>query len=213
MKFNPKSPVLMAFLNNIGEQYSHTPHNVAMYYLQNFAKKYELNFNKFSKSSNLARQTIASRQVLFLQPLTFMNNSGVSIAEIANFYKVDICNIIVFHDDIDLKETEIKTKQGGGSGGNNGLNSADAHIGNLYTRVRIGVGKPPVFTNEDGAKQKTMDTSDFVLKKMDENHIALQKQKADIFMQTHLLLFDGFYDKFNAQTVANLKNHFTIKTI
>jgi len=208
MKFTPNSAMLMVFLNNIGTQYQHTPHNVSMYYLQAFAKKYELSFNKFSQHSSFAKKTINSRQVLFLQPLTFMNNSGVSIAEIASFYRVDISNIIVFHDDIDLKETEIKTKQGGGSGGNNGLKSADSHISNLYTRLRIGVGKPPIFINENGIKQKTMDSGDFVLKKMSDSQITLHQQKVDIFMQKHNLLLEGFYGNFNAQIVDALAQHF-----
>ena len=75
-----------------------------------------------------------------LKPLTYMNLSGKSILAVKNFYKID--DVIVIHDDLDLPFGALRFKVGGGHGGHNGLKSADASIGNGYTRVRMGIGKP-----------------------------------------------------------------------
>jgi peptidyl-tRNA hydrolase, PTH1 family len=71
-----------------------------------------------------------------------MNNSGKAVQAIKEYYKLDMEDIIVIHDDIDLPFGTVKFKIGGGHGGHNGLRSIDAHIGKEYIRVRIGVGKP-----------------------------------------------------------------------
>ena len=71
-----------------------------------------------------------------------MNHSGESVVAIKDYYKIDIENIIVIHDDLDLPFGTVKYKIGGGHGGHNGLRSIDAHIGKEYIRVRIGIGKP-----------------------------------------------------------------------
>ncbi len=71
-----------------------------------------------------------------------MNNSGEAVVAIKDYYKIDIENIIVIHDDLDLPFGTVKFKTGGGNGGHNGLKSIDSHIGKDYIRVRIGIGKP-----------------------------------------------------------------------
>ncbi|MEL4382767.1 aminoacyl-tRNA hydrolase, partial [Shewanella algae] len=79
---------------------------------------------------------------LFLKPQTYMNLSGESVGEALNFHKMTPSQVIVFHDDLDLLPGQVKIKQGGGSGGHNGLKSIDAHISKDYWRVRIGIGHP-----------------------------------------------------------------------
>jgi PTH1 family peptidyl-tRNA hydrolase len=79
---------------------------------------------------------------LYSKPTTFMNNSGMAVHAIKEYYKLGIEDIIVIHDDIDLPFGTVKFKIGGGHGGHNGLKSIDSHIGKEYIRVRIGVGKP-----------------------------------------------------------------------
>jgi PTH1 family peptidyl-tRNA hydrolase len=87
---------------------------------------------------------IGSARVLLLLPGTFMNESGRAVAEAANFYKVGLGDIVVFHDEIDLAPAKVRVKTGGGIAGHNGLRSISAHVGNDYRRVRIGVGHPGV---------------------------------------------------------------------
>ncbi len=86
----------------------------------------------------------ADPALLLLKPQTFMNLSGEAVAEAVNFHKLASKNVIVFHDDLDLQPGQVKVKQGGGTGGHNGLKSIDAHIGPDYWRVRLGIGHPGV---------------------------------------------------------------------
>ena len=86
--------------------------------------------------------TQTSSTLKFKQPKTYMNLSGESIIAIKDYYKIDIENIIVIHDDLDLPFGTVKFKVGGSHGGHNGLKSLDANIGKEYIRVRIGIGKP-----------------------------------------------------------------------
>ena len=85
---------------------------------------------------------MGDHEVFFLKPQTFMNLSGKTLGEIANFYKITPEHIIVFHDDLDLVPGKVRVKQGGGAGGHNGLKHIDAHFGKNYWRVRIGIGHP-----------------------------------------------------------------------
>jgi len=79
-----------------------------------------------------------------LKPTTYMNDSGQSVGEAQRFLKVALEDVYVFHDEIDLAPGKLKVKTGGGNAGHNGLRSIEAHIGNAYQRVRIGVGHPGV---------------------------------------------------------------------
>ncbi|MDB5686538.1 MAG: peptidyl-tRNA hydrolase, partial [Rhizorhabdus sp.] len=75
-------------------------------------------------------------------PATFMNESGRSVGEALRFYKGDVGDVTVFHDELDLAPFKVKVKTGGGTAGHNGLRSTEAHTGNAYRRVRIGIGHP-----------------------------------------------------------------------
>lgn len=83
-----------------------------------------------------------NKTVYALKPLTYMNLSGRSVAELVRFYKIPLDNTYVFHDDLDLAPGKIRLKQGGGNGGHNGLKSLDQFISPQYWRVRIGIGHP-----------------------------------------------------------------------
>ena len=78
-------------------------------------------------------------------PQTFMNNSGVAVGGLMRFYKIPIENLIVIHDDMDLKPGVVREKIGGGSAGHNGIKSIDAAVGADYRRIRIGIGHPRDF--------------------------------------------------------------------
>jgi PTH1 family peptidyl-tRNA hydrolase len=85
---------------------------------------------------------LGREQVLLLKPQTFMNESGRAVGEALRFYKLDLADVIVFHDELDLAPGKVRVKTGGGVAGHNGLKSLTAHIGNDYVRVRIGIGHP-----------------------------------------------------------------------
>jgi PTH1 family peptidyl-tRNA hydrolase len=90
----------------------------------------------------VAEGTIGGEKGLALKPQTFMNLSGQAVAAAARFHKIDLDQIIVFHDELDLFPGKVRVKTGGGAGGHNGLKSIDAHLGNGYRRVRMGIGHP-----------------------------------------------------------------------
>ena len=85
---------------------------------------------------------IGAHKVLLLKPATFMNESGRAIGEAMRFYKLGVEDVTVFHDELDLAPMKVKVKVGGGTAGHNGLRSTEAHIGNAFRRVRIGIGHP-----------------------------------------------------------------------
>ena len=88
------------------------------------------------------RGNVAGEKVLALKPDTFMNLSGQSVAAAAHFHKIASADIVVIHDDMDLVPGKLRVKRGGGAGGHNGLRSIDAHLGNDYWRIRLGIGHP-----------------------------------------------------------------------
>ncbi len=130
---------LIIGLGNIGADYLLTRHNVGFMVIDEITKNLTTaNINK----SNFQSTLLKSGYNLFSKPTTYMNNSGVAVNSIMDYYKIDIEDIIVIHDDLDLPFGTVKYKVGGGHGGHNGLRSIDAHIGKEYIRVRIGIGKP-----------------------------------------------------------------------
>ena len=128
---------LIVGLGNIGDKYKLNRHNVGFLVIDYLVNEFEAFKVSFSKGD-----LFKVKEFLFLKPSTFMNNSGESIVLVKNFYKIDNEDIIVIHDDIDLKLGALKFKRGGSSGGHNGLKSIDSYIGDDYYRVRIGVGRP-----------------------------------------------------------------------
>ena len=129
-------------LGNPGDQYTHTRHNIGFLAVDEIAHFNDFPPFKLKNNALVSEHTIGRHKVTLIKPQTFMNLSGQAVGEIARFYKVPIEKIYVIHDDLDLAHGKLKIKQGGGNGGHNGLKSLDAHIGNNYWRIRIGIGHP-----------------------------------------------------------------------
>ena len=129
---------LIVGLGNPGKKYELNRHNVGFLAVDYLIDKY----NASKISSKFKGDLYKAGEYLFLKPGTFMNLSGESVVLVKEYYKIDNDDIIVIHDDIDLKPGALRFKKGGSSGGHNGLKSIDKHIGNDYWRVRIGVGRP-----------------------------------------------------------------------
>ena len=130
---------LIVGLGNIGDKYQLTRHNIGFMVIDEITKNLSTsNIQKSNFHSTLEK----SAYDLYAKPTTYMNNSGMAVQAIKEYYKLEMEDIIVIHDDIDLPFGTVKFKIGGGHGGHNGLRSIDAHIGKEYIRVRIGVGKP-----------------------------------------------------------------------
>jgi len=130
---------LIVGLGNIGNEYKNTRHNIGFISIDKIISN--LNYSTINKPS-FKGELFKSGDYLFLKPSTYMNLSGESVGAVKNFYKIENENIIVIHDDLDLKLGALRFKRGGGNAGHNGLKSIDSHIGNDYHRIRIGIGRP-----------------------------------------------------------------------
>jgi peptidyl-tRNA hydrolase, PTH1 family len=133
---------LMVGLGNPGPRYAGNRHNIGFMTIDALVRRH--NFGPWRKRFRgvTSEGPMGSERVIALKPETFMNESGLAVAEAANFYKIEVGHIVVFHDEIDLAPAKVRVKTGGGVAGHNGLRSITAHVGNDYVRVRIGVGHP-----------------------------------------------------------------------
>jgi PTH1 family peptidyl-tRNA hydrolase len=133
---------LMVGLGNPGPRYAGNRHNVGFMAVDALVRRHNLGPWRKRFRGLTSEGPVGSERVIALKPETFMNDSGVAVAEAANFYKIDVGHVVVFHDEIDLAPAKVRVKTGGGVAGHNGLRSITSHVGNDYMRVRIGVGHP-----------------------------------------------------------------------
>ena len=154
-------------------------HNVGFILIDAINSNFSLSKQKPKFKGLLTTGNIASKKVYAIKPLTFMNNSGVCIRELLEYFKIDAENVIVFHDDLDVDFGKIKAKFGGSSAGHNGIASIDKFIGKDYSRVRIGIGKP----------DSKISTSDYVLKDFnDDEKEQIEKIKNKIIESISILI-------------------------
>lgn len=128
---------LVVGLGNPGNKYENNRHNIGFKIIDSLIEDFKA---IHISNKDFLGELYKSHNLLFLKPTTFMNLSGKSVLAVKNFYKVQ--DILVLHDELDLPFGSIKFKYGGSSGGHNGLKSIDALCGNLYYRLRYGIGKP-----------------------------------------------------------------------
>jgi PTH1 family peptidyl-tRNA hydrolase len=129
-------------LGNPGAQYALQRHNVGFMAADAIAEVHGFGPVKKAFQGWTQEGRIGPEKILLLKPATFMNESGRSVGEAMRFYKLDVGDVTVFHDELDLAPFKVRVKIGGGTAGHNGLRSTEAHIGNAFRRVRIGIGHP-----------------------------------------------------------------------
>lgn len=133
---------IIAGLGNPGDQYRMTRHNMGFLVLDALAEDTGIAVQKKKFEALLGDGRIGNERVLLVKPQTFMNLSGQSIRQAADFYQKTPEEIIVVHDDLDLPFGTVRIKVGGGDGGHKGIRSLMDHLGGAFTRVRLGIGKP-----------------------------------------------------------------------
>lgn len=139
---------IIAGLGNPGKKYEDTRHNIGFNTIDRLAYKLNIKVNKIKFKGLVGEGRIAGEKVILLKPHTFMNNSGESIVEILNFYKLKPEDLIVVVDDIDIEFAQLKIKKNGSAGTHNGLKSIVNLTGSKdFARFKIGVGKK--HPNED----------------------------------------------------------------
>lgn len=147
-------------LGNPGKDYTTTRHNVGFDTIDKLASRNNIILNKIKFKAVYGEGKIGDTKVLLVKPQTFMNNSGISVREITQFYKIPIQNIIVIVDDIDIDFAAIRIRTKGSAGSHNGLKSIIYHIqDDEFPRVKIGIGK----------KHENQDLADFVLSRFSKD--------------------------------------------
>jgi PTH1 family peptidyl-tRNA hydrolase len=134
---------LFVGLGNPGERYARQRHNVGFMAVERIAQRHAFGPWRGRFQGRLAEGVLDGERVWLLEPMTFMNESGRSVAEAARFMKLPLGDVVLFHDELDLAPGKVRVKQGGGTAGHNGLRSTDACLGSKdFKRVRIGIGHP-----------------------------------------------------------------------
>tara|TARA_B110000438_G_scaffold277323_1_gene299850 strand:+ start:73 stop:633 length:561 start_codon:yes stop_codon:yes gene_type:complete len=139
---------LLVGLGNPNPNNKNNRHNVGFLIIDAINAKFKLSKQKPKFKGLLTTGKIEEEKVFAIKPLTFMNNSGVCIKELVDYFKIDPSNVFVFHDDMDINLGKVKAKFGGSDAGHNGIESIDKNIGKQYSRIRIGIGRPK--TNSTG---------------------------------------------------------------
>ena len=171
--------LLFVGLGNPTPDSENNRHNVGFKIIDTINKKFSLSKQKPKFKGLLTTGNITDKKIYAIKPLTFMNNSGICIRELIEYFKIDPKDVIVFHDDLDIEFGKIKAKFGGSSAGHNGIASIDKFIGQDYSRVRIGIGKP----------KDNMEVADFVLQNFDEDEmVELEKIQSNISNYLSILI-------------------------
>ncbi len=133
---------LIVGLGNPGAEYAAHRHNIGFLAVDEIARQHAFPPFRQKFSGLVSEGVIDGEKVMLLKPQTFMNRSGDSVAQAAQFYKLSPADISVIHDELDLAPGKVRIKAGGGNGGHNGLRSIESHLGKDFIRVRLGIGHP-----------------------------------------------------------------------
>ena len=184
--------LLLVGLGNPGSNYTNTRHNIGFKIIDAINLQFKLSKQKPKFKGLLTTGNIGDKKIYAIKPLTFMNNSGICIRELLEYFKIDAEDVIVFHDDLDIEFGKIKAKFGGSSAGHNGIASIDKFIGKEYSRVRIGIGKP----------ENKISVSDFVLNDFNEDEQVHLESITSNIIESLSILIDKKLDLFSS-TVNN----------
>ena len=129
-------------LGNPGAQYAAHRHNVGFMAVDAIAARHGFGPPRKAFQGWAQEGRIGLERILLLKPATFMNEVGRAAGEAMRFFKLETQDVTAFHDELDLAPFKVKVKTGGGTAGHNGLRSTEAHVGNGFRRVRLGIGHP-----------------------------------------------------------------------
>jgi len=151
-------------LGNPGKKYANTKHNLGFNVVAKIAEKLRVTAQKEKFKALFAKTVYKGESVILMQPLTYMNKSGLSVREVVNFYNLDLEDIMIIYDDKDFDIGQIRIRKKGSAGGHNGVQSIiDALGSSEFPRMRIGIGSPEhdqisyVLSKFDEDEQETID--------------------------------------------------------
>ena len=184
--------LLFVGLGNPTPNSQNNRHNIGFKIVDAINQNFGLSKQKQKFKGLLTTGNIRERKIYAIKPLTFMNNSGICIRELLEYFKIDAEDVIVFHDDLDVEFGKIKAKFGGSNAGHNGIASIDKFIGKEYSRVRIGIGKP----------ENKISISDHVLNDFNEDEQVHLDSITSNIIESLTILIDKKLDLFSS-TVNN----------
>ena len=129
-------------LGNPGREHAGQRHNIGFMAIDSIASRHRAPAFRARFQGLVSEISLGGERIVLLKPETYMNDSGRSVREAAKFHKIDLKDIVVFHDELDIPAGDVRVKTGGGNAGHNGLRSITAEVGNDYRRVRLGIGHP-----------------------------------------------------------------------
>jgi len=177
---------LFVGLGNPGDKYKGNRHNIGFMVADALAQDNHFPAFKSKFQGAVTEGRMGGEKIVLLKPMTYMNESGRSVRQCATFYKIAPERIVVFYDELDLPFGKVKVKQGGGSGGHNGIKSIDRHLPRKdYWRVRLGIGHPgdknrvSGYVLSDFSKQEQKDLPFFIDTVVRYSDLMLAEDKCD----------------------------------
>ena len=180
-------------LGNPGKEYELHRHNIGFMAIDSLLEFYNIKIDKEKFNGLYAIHSSPDRKIIFLKPQTFMNNAGVCVSSIINYYSIKPSSVIVWHDEIDLEKGKIRVKYGGGHGGHNGIRDINKYIGDEFYRVRIGIGRP----------DSKISVSDYVLKDFSEDELEKISVVTDKILDSIKILIDKKLELFSSKVNSN----------
>ena len=183
---------LIVGLGNPGKEYEKTRHNIGFMTIDQYADKLGVSITKEKYNGLYVETNINGEKTILLKPQSYINLSGEVIRRFIDFYKIDIEDILIIHDDLDLEVGTYRVKQQGSSGGHNGLKNIELHLGTQeYKRIKIGI-----------SNNKLMDTKDYVLGKISKE----EQEKIDEVKNVVMDILDDYFKMTFDQLMAKY-NH------
>ncbi len=140
---------LIVGLGNPGRAYANNRHNTGFICVSYFARTQGIRFDKKQRKARIGTGEVAGSEVILAKPQTYMNRSGQSVSRLVGKFNISLDDLLVIHDDLDLPLGKIRIRQGGGSGGHNGIESIISCLGSKdFLRLRVGIGRPATELSE-----------------------------------------------------------------
>ncbi len=182
---------LIVGLGNPGCEYENTRHNIGFMVLDEYAKENGLTFSNTKFDGMYAEHYIKNEKIIFLKPLKYMNLSGEVIRKYVDYFKINIDDILIIHDDMDLDVGNIKIRYKGGTAGHNGLKNIELNLKtNEYKRIKVGI-----------SKSKNIDIVDYVLGKFTNDELQVINQSISkivkIIEDFPTMSFENLMNKYN----------------
>ncbi len=176
---------LIVGLGNPGDKYENSRHNVGFMAIDKLADKLNIKVDKLKFKGLFGQGTYRGEKIILLKPQTFMNNSGESVVQFFNYYKLEPEELIVLVDDIDIEFGMVRVRKKGSAGTHNGMKSLVQHLGHGdFPRIKIAVGKKPSY----------MDLANFVLGKFSKDEESILEKEIDLAVEAALDIVDHGID-------------------